>query len=182
MVNLEQFREAKSALIHHYASNRASHGVHLIGFTAGLFTLIQIVQNSESQPLSGIFKNVSVIFSGIPPIIGEFFKLMVFFVGIWVLLFFIIRTIFRFAVFAYFAEYSLAVGAKETYRRSEPIHEAIHLIVIEKVIEANKRLYWRFPLSWFVVRRGKESEHHQGYRLCGIIALGLAFVLVSLLW
>ena len=181
MGKLSQFREAKSALLHYYSSNRDSHGVRLIGFTAGLFTLIQIVQNSKKEPLSGIFTKTSVILGGIPPSYTEAFKLLVFFAGNGLLLFFIIRSIFRFAVFGYLSEFTLAVNSDETFERAEAIHMAIHKIVEKKIVSTKKKLYGVFPLRWFV-STGKDSEHWKGYSLCVFLAVGFTFLLISILW
>ena len=191
LVNLKQFRETKNALLRYYSSSRASHGVHLIGFTAGLFTLIQTVQHSRQEPLSEIFSNVGAILfeitralgvHGIALSIGEIIKLGVLSFGIGFLLFFIFHTIFRFAVFANFSDYLIGVKPTEISKRTEPIHEAIHSVVTDNICTRDKkRFYGRIPISWFIVRE-KDSEHQNGYKMCGILAIVSTLILMGLLW
>ena len=52
---IEIFLHTKTAVVKYYDSLRNSCAVRIIGFIAGLFTLIQAVQNSNDKPLSGFF-------------------------------------------------------------------------------------------------------------------------------
>ena len=57
----DHFYNSVNSLVQLYSSNRGSQATRLIGFTVGLFTLIQIVQASAQGKLHNIFGEVSII-------------------------------------------------------------------------------------------------------------------------
>lgn len=194
LVRLEQFNETKNALLKYYADSRASRGMHLIGFTAGLFTLIQIVQYSNQGPLSKIFSNIEVLFSDFP-VDFEFLiptwlsslmlvlKFSFFFLAVCGLLFFIIRTIFRFAVYAYFSDYLIRVKPDEIECNfNESIHDAIHTKIMEEFESDDKKVYRFFRLMWFIHSGKKESQHQKGYEICAVLAIVFTLVLLWFIW
>lgn len=192
----EKFNETKNALLRHYGTNRASRGVHLVGFTAGLFTLIQTVQyaHKEGARLSEIFLDWEGFFSKLVQGLGDLkvlsnwlapaaqaAKFLLFLIAVGGLLFMIIRTIFRFAVWAYFATYLKRVSPSEISKSTDPIHWAIHMAAANKIIEDRKKVYGFVPLSWFIT--GLEGSHPgRGFILCLFLAFVSTLFLVGVLW
>jgi hypothetical protein len=176
LVNLRHFNEAKNALLRYYSTSRSSHGVHLIGFTAALFTLIQTAQHSSEWGLSKIFS------LEIPPAlesIGEIVRPYLFSGIIWFLLFFTIWTIFRFTLFAHYAETLMTVKPTDISVQKDAIHQAIHLILASKV--STRKCYLVIPSCWFIVS-GEYGKHRRGYGFCAVLSLFTTMFLIGLLW
>jgi len=173
---LKHFTEAKNALLRYYSTSRSSHGVHLVGFTAALFTLIQTTQHPSDWGISKIF-NLEM-----PPAlanIGEIVLPYLFSLVIWFLLFFTIWTIFRFAVFAHYAEQLKTVKPADISKREEAIHQAIHVTVEGKL--SRKHLYWVFPARHFI-ESGTNRQHWWGRTWCFILSIVTTLFLIGLLW
>jgi len=193
-MDLNQFRETKNALLRYYASSRDSQGVHLIGFVAGLFTLIQTVQHSRQEPLSGIFSDVGAILfelsrahrvleivSSLVATSWQVLKFPIFIFSIIFLLFFIIRAIFRFALFAHLSEYLIRLKPSEISERTEPIHDVIHTAVVDNIDKAKQKVFWVFPLIWFI-SRGNGNQYWKGQVMCLLLAICSTLTLMLFLW
>jgi len=197
--NDTEFNETKNALLRYYTSQQTSQGARLIGFTLALFTLIQTVQNSKQQPLSNIFSDLAntltefaqtcEIFEVLSSIIVTI-SFPLFFLSIFILLFFIFRTIFRFSIFAFFSDYLIKIKSCEISKTTKPIHHAIHETISDKWEKESKRVYLFFKLIWFINRDSKTSkqdrktsrQHWIGFILCGIFAFLLSLILMLFLW
>lgn len=189
MSNLNQFLEAKNSLIRFYTSQQTSQSARLIGFTIALFTLLQTVQNSEREPLSGIFselaRHIGAIVSelGISEIlvmhawIGELSKLILVFIAIAGLMTWLIRTLFRFLVWAYFAQFVRNVSFGEI-GNTKPIHQEIHNATLKLMRKKNKKGYWLFPLIWFIPT-AEGSQTGKGWIRCILLA---TFSTLYLMW
>ena len=183
-----QFIEIKNALLHYYASKRAGQGVRLIGYIAGLFTLLQTFQHSKQEPLSGIFFEIAQTFEGyeISPILGEGLKLVILFSGICFLLCFIFYAIFRYSVFSNYSEELMKIKQTDLSGNDKFDHWKIHKAVTDNVCKDKKKKVFgvfplRFPLSFFI-KRGTDSEHRKGWMRCVILAIGATSLLMILLW
>lgn len=179
-----KFIEIKNALLHYYASKRAGQGVRLIGYIAGLFTLLQTFQHSEQEPLSDIFFKIAQTFEGlpIPPIFGEGLKLVILFVGICVLLYFVFYAIFRYSIFSNYSEELMKIKQTDLSGNDKFDHWKIHKAVTDNVCkDKNKKVFGVFPSSFFI-KRGTDSEHWKGRMWCWILATFATFLLIILLW
>lgn len=172
----------RSELLRYYTSQQASQGARLIGFAIVLFTLTQLVQHSHEQPLSSVFSNLPVLLplSEIGLIIVELLKFGVLLFSIALLIFWVIRTIFRFTVFAYFAQRliesdEIEVSAQTKEPNCSTVHDAVSNLVAEK------KVYFKIPLVWFYTR-GKNSQHSKGFLFSAILAILVSLVLLWFLW
>lgn len=181
MVSPIVFNETKNALLRHYASNQSSQSARLIGFLIGLFTLLQTVQQSQKEPLAGIFKNIEFALTfEIHPSVGDVFKLFFFSVFVWVSLVFIVRTIFRFQLFSYSSNYLITLKLSDLSEHSKKaIHSAIQEATFDKVCAQN--VFGIFRLSWFISRDTGE-EHRIGLILCMFLAFLATLILIWFLW
>jgi hypothetical protein len=186
-----QIIETKTSLIHYYTSQQTSQSARLIGFTIALFTLLQVVQYSKQEPLSGIFRELARQISSVSSKlgisetvvmytwIGEIVKFCVLFLSISFLMTWLIRTVFRFLVYAYHAQYVMFVG-KDEIDSSLPIHYAIHEATFDRIKEI--KAYWLFPLKWFM-RKGKEKTlTRKGWKRSIVMAIISTLILLWLIW
>jgi hypothetical protein len=172
-----QFIQAKNGLLRYYSSVRASHTTHLIGFTAGLFTLVQVFL--QEGAFHEMFFNLSLThFSEIAQALGpywvEIIKFGVFFSGVWVLFSLIIRSIFRYGLYATFS-HELKRVSHTKVKSNEPVHEAIHEAVQEKT--KKQRILLIIPLKYFLW-----EKRRTGHMVCVIAAFALTLFLIMLLW
>ena len=186
---MNQFLEAKNSLIRFYTSQQTSQSARLIGFAIALFTLLQTVQNSEREPLSGIFselaRHIGAIFSGsgISEIlvtyagIGELSRFFLVFTAICGLMIWLIRTLFRFLVWTYYAQCVRNVSWAEI-DRTQTIHQGVHSATFELVKKGNKKGYWLFPLIWFI-QTGEGGYTRKGWICCILLAI---FSTLCLMW
>lgn len=190
MVDMAEFRETKNALLRYYTSNLTSQGARLIGVAIAAFTLIQTVQHSKEEPLSRIFSYASAVLyrfaqilklSELIPSFVATLKLVLFGGILFALLFFIVRSIFRFVMFGYYSSYLIRVKYSEISESTKPLHYAIHHTVLNNIRGANQKLYGIFPLIWFVAR-GEARQHWIGLVICGISALFSTSILLWFLW
>jgi len=179
---MSTFEEARNTLLSHYSDSQTSQGARLIGFAVALFTLIQTVQSSGSNLLSTIFPTGLVMagFEILTPYANGA-KAILLFAGILVLMTYIVRTMFRFAVYSGFASYLINLLPFEV-EKNQSIQSAIHNAVIQSMINKNAKLYWVIQCKWFIASECHRRENRNGWILALIIALILTSILVWLLW
>ena len=174
--------KTRSELLRYYTSQQTSQGARLIGFAIVLFTLTQLVQRSHEQPLSSVFSNLPLLLnlSEIGLILVEMFKFGVLLFSIAILIFWVIRTIFRFAVFAYFAQRLIELDVVEVSAQTkEPECSAVHGAVANLV--AKEKVYFTVPLVWFFAR-GENSQNWKGLLFSAILAVLVSLILLWFLW
>lgn len=171
------FNNAKNSLLRYYSSQQTSQGTRLIGFTVGLFTLLQTVQYAQEVSLSKVFPDLTECIRIIEVCawLGESVKFSLLFLAIFILLTWTVRTIFRFLVYAYFAERLMKVTQEGI---GEPMHSTIHSTITEKLDEENVKAYWFFPLTWFFRRKDKLK----GWICCLFLAGLCTLILLWFLW
>ncbi len=99
-----RIEDAKSKLLDFYTSQQSSQAERLIGFVIALFALLTLAQGVDKSRLGTLFTHVSSITAlvKIVPLSGcgwETMKFIILFAGVTLLFFFILRAIYRFAVF-----------------------------------------------------------------------------------
>ena len=168
------FEETKNALLRYYSDVQTALGARLIGFTVALFTLLQVVQPS-------LFNKASMLLP-IPPVIniGNFaisWKPCVLFLGVLVLMVFIIRTIFHYAIYGKLLSQLIVISPFDI-----PENQSAHDLILAKIGERTRnwqtiKIYLVFPFNCFYPIGAK----------CGwIVSVTLAFVstwlLLGLMW
>lgn len=190
--------KAKLEIQKQYSSIRNALGVRLIGLIAGLFTLLQIVQNSQTFKLSKIFPDLAILnidytMFGINAITS--FKLGLFFAAVWILLFFIIRTFFKFSVCSYYSDHVHWVTKHDLLSLPDEWGlneiENIHSLVLEttgikmagKLKENSKReyLYHVIPYDIFIAD-APWGNQKWGYILCAVLSFLATAVLIFIMW
>jgi hypothetical protein len=177
----------KSDLLSYYSSQQISQGARLVGFAVGTFTLLQVVLHQNH--ISEIFPDARLILTSNEFLVSDgFWKVFILALGTFMLLVWLIRAIFRFAVFSCLANWTKLVYHKKVqeYISSSKDELSIHAAVmgcarIKYSEEKNhKHLYWLLPSAWFFPFFPEEkTETWKG----GIVVTMLAFVsTLTLFW
>jgi hypothetical protein len=196
-----QISEARKQLQTYYSDQQNQQMTRLLGFVVGLFTLLQVTQSSKSSPLSSVFPHFpsASIKARYAPFwlrIGwlspaenwDFLKVVFLFLGVSLILYFILRTIFRYALYGNMAswvmnikydnvmEYKDKGGCNEMYALNHALSEKIY-------DDAN--IFWIFPANWFfkVDEDTKyPSREKCGYAVCMFISIVTSLLLLLFLW
>lgn len=172
-----QFIEIKNSLIHYYTAQQTSQSARLIGFLVALFTLLQTVQYSKLYPLNGLFPNTIITF----PCLAwftELLKLLLLLLGILFLMVFIVRTVFRFSIYADLSGMMMEINLNDSKAEEPPIsHSAAHNKLVSKV--AAKKVYWIFKLGWFIPGF---DELKKGWISSLLVGGILTIIIFALLW
>lgn len=163
LAEVDQFIQAKNGLMRYYTSQQTSQSARLIGFTVALFTLLQTVLYSHQEA----FRMLTTT------------KLYPLFFGMWFLITWLIRTIFRYLISAYLAQAAVHIDLAQI-DRTRPIHSAIQEAIVRGFIDSNKKAYWIFPVTWFLAI--KTSQTLKGWICCLVIATLASSILLWLLW
>jgi hypothetical protein len=94
-----QISEARKQLQTYYSDQQNQQMTRLIGFVIGLFTLLQLAQESRNLALSSVFPNVTIFNMPKYAIYWDPLKVVFLFLGVSLILYFILRTIFRYALY-----------------------------------------------------------------------------------
>jgi hypothetical protein len=195
------FQKARETIIKSYDERQKALGAQLLGLIAGLFTLLQTVQNSAEMPLSEVFSGLVVRKIRLTPFAIfnlEFWRWFLFVAAIFVLLFLITRTIFRFALFSRYSEIIYNVDytrfGKPTESNPQPdylfeIREVVNKMIEGKISrrredpprEKSENFLLLIPHVWFMHGRDGENEI-KGYILSAILAGCFTRILLFLLW
>jgi hypothetical protein len=151
------FNSAKEALLKYYSDTQISLGARLIGYIVALFTLFEAVSNFSKSGFSDIFLGVTITTDPFT----SFAKLALFFVGTWLLIIYIIRTIFRYAACAGFCNYLM--GLPPPKDGSKPLnHGAISTKVYRKMLGKRVKVFFIFPFNWFLSgNKGGTQQAHK---------------------
>jgi hypothetical protein len=190
--------QCKTALLKHYDSLSNSQAVRIIGFIAGLLTLLQTVQTLGRGEIASIFPNLAVCNISYTPFelfLMDCFKLSFFLIVIFGLFFYIFRAFFKFSLFSLYSNQLRWVKKRdiEALEKSEKLKEKDLMILIpwatSKIItgelERNGKkgprltLYKFFKYDWFISGR---EETIWGYLLCIVFSLISTLFLLFLLW
>lgn len=179
----KNFLRVKNSLLSFYQNIASAQAVRLIGFTAGVFTLIGATQISPVQPLSEVFPE-AVIFPSIewiPPAISDNMKFLFLFGSIFILFFFIFRAIFRYASYSYLASALTYVSIEET---EEAEGQALHQKIINALIahvEKHQRKVFGLSILYFISYT-KNTKIRWGTALSCFLSILATFLLLLLFW
>jgi hypothetical protein len=159
----------KISLQRHYDSLSHSQAVRIIGFVTGLFTLLQFCI--------------------------DLVRFVIFLIPIFILLFFIFRSIFRFAVFSAHSEHIRGIEEKDIKNlEQDEVFKGKNMMVLLDFATSYKisgnlkkngnenyprlSLYKFFYYDWFM--SGNNSM--KGFFICAGLSLISIFILLALLW
>lgn len=193
----EEFKETKNALRDDYNTHQNSLGVRIIGLVAALFTLFQTVQNS--QKLSEIFPNLAIVNIDLKAFginLITLFKLLLFATAVMIVLFFIFRSFFKFALQSVYIT-QLYWFEKKDFEKISPedkqrmlkekrplgqLHEAIGMRISGKLNNPKRLKLWNtFPYDLFMANASWVSERW-GIFWCGVFAFGSTATLFFIIW
>lgn len=198
-----EFKEGKDSLLRYYADILTSSVTRLIGFVAGLFILIQTVQTSKIYPISNVFpiQILTSITINEPYLsIVLSIRLVLFGLAIFVLMLYIVHTIFRFAAFnmiretllaqkfaPYLLKEMLTEMPEEMRKEMTPntsIQEIINTRVLFDLKKAKlKRKVYRVPITWFIQSESLlEKDNKCGSRLTFSLSVVLTILFIWILW
>jgi len=149
--------------------------VRLIGFAAALLTLLQVVQGSKEAQFHYV---IPISF----PDFGMFstwFKALVLFLGVFILMTFGVRAMFRFAWYGLLSSRLIDLPPF-TCVEGESYMTTVESAIVKRVLKKKPKLYWVFPVKW-IAELTKESSKIVWF-LYLLIALVLTIALLLLLW
>jgi hypothetical protein len=193
-----QIAEARKALLKHYTDQQNGQITRLVGFAIGLFTLLQLSQTLSDRALSQVFPNFPIFIQFTISWEGDVLKVIFLFVATWAILYFILRSIFRFAYYGHLSSeilYTTEDEAKnvvhdEAVRVKRQQAEFAQREIWALSTATARRLYdkkkiYGLPAKWFFslqVHPNYVKCDNQGFRVLLLISLALAFLLLLFLW
>jgi len=199
---------AKNGILKHYTDEQGSSSTRLIGFFAALFALSQGLQRvQDNKAISQSFPRIDAKLYQLSlsnPAFLEMLKFTFLFATLFVLLTFVFRAIFRFAIYGLMASAVLAVnrneireatrkyveyvnrenakhgsGEKDVTKEDIDFHFRIHLGVVSNIREKDLKIFWLFPTRWFLEAYHGLREELSGWSIC---FLASAFITTVVLW
>jgi len=179
----EEFLRVKNSLLSFYQNIASAQAVRLIGFTAGVFTLIGATQISPEQHLRNFFSGagISHLIEGIHPAIVSNIKFFFLFGSMLILFFFIFRAIFRYTSYAYLASALIYLSMEETEKADgQSLHNKIVNALLEHV-ENHPRKVFMIPI-WYFIKCSKKTNVWWGIALSFVLSVFATTLLLLLLW
>jgi hypothetical protein len=180
---IKNFLRVKNSLLSFYQNIASAQAVRLIGFTAGVFTLIGATQISPKQHLSEVFSEavISPLIGGISLAISSNIKFLIFFGSICILFFFIFRAIFRYASYSYLASALTHLSIVETEKaEGNSLHEQINNALFEHVKKYPRRVF-KIPIFYFISYT-KNTKIRWGTALSCFLSILATFLILLLFW
>jgi hypothetical protein len=192
---MTKLRKQEAALLSQYTAQQNGQGTRLIGFVVGLFTLLQLTQALDQSALSRIFPNF-ISFLQLTAPWGDFLKVLFLFMGTWVILYFILRSIFRFSVYGHLSSAAMYVTEEEAeevvvdYSKNSKNPEKYKKLAVWAINIAVARIVydkkvWRLPACWFA-SLPKDPKYpncyKKGFGFLSAFSFVVAFLLLLFLW
>ena len=175
---MSQFSEDRDVLLRYYSEIQSSQSARLIGFSVALFTLLQMVQLSGQGTFSKIFPFVSMSVPSWLITILNFVVFLIFLGTVFLLNLYIIRSIFRYAVYGLLISQLMYVSQTVAKpQKDESFLRVISKIAVERI--EKRKLYTFIPLIWFISAKRFERDNKKGWLFSGFLAIVLA---LSFLW
>jgi len=93
---------------------------------------------------------------------------------------FMVRTIFRYAVFAKLTEITICLQPIEIVS-GQSVQFTIHNRAVDGLIDEHKKLYGLFPIQWFISREKRKRDKIYGSGISLFFALSFTSILLWLL-
>jgi hypothetical protein len=183
-----QISEARKQLQTYYSDQQNQQMTRLIGFIIGLFTLLQLTQSSKSSPLSSVFPHFPRVIEATYGPFWDFLKVVFLFLGVSLILYFILRTIFRYALYGNMASWVMNIKYDEVMEHKDKggCNEmyAVNHALSEKIYR-DTHIFWIFPANWFF-KVDEDTEYPSrekcGYAVCMFISMVTSLLLLLFLW
>jgi hypothetical protein len=207
--NNEDFESARKELLAHYTAQQNGQSSRLLGMVVGLFTLLQLTQLMKNSPLGEIFTSFPAISPYLSPYWTDLLKVIFLSAGVWLVLLFLLRSIFRFSVYGHMASSIIGISKEKTKftivclaktverqrvekDRSETIDHvinhfkccpigALHVAVSKEV---HGKLAFGLPLKLFLPTDNYLCPNREniGYIALGLLAVFLTVLFLLFLW
>jgi hypothetical protein len=177
------FLNVKNALLSHYQNIASAQTVRLIGFTAGIFTLIGAIQLTPEQHLGEFFSNACILplKEGIPSSISSSINFLFLSVSISILFFFVFRAIFRYAAYSNLTDALIYVTIEETEKaEGKSLHAKFFNALITHVNKYPRKVF-KMPISYFISYTGN-TKILWGRALSLFLSILSTFLLLLLIW
>lgn len=196
----DDIEKARHELLSHFTAIQNNQGTRLIGFVAGLFVLLQLTQTSKAYLLATIFHSfptITVLGDASLFWLWDSLKVAFLFAGTWAVLFFVLRTIFRYSVFGKMSSYAIWVtkdDAKDFVRayakakNMKPVEFEFRKTWVLAEAAAKKvyheTIYWKLPARWFLGfgLPGCPPCENKGYYFSSAVSSVLTILLILFLW
>jgi hypothetical protein len=172
---LQEFNDAKNALLNYYSGVQVSLGTRLLGFAAIVFTLFQVASWSPTG-LSAISTFKLFFF----PI-----KLILFWLAVFTLILYMVRTAFRYASVSEYLNTIITLEPLENIQDSP--HASICAESYQKMVKYKVKVFFFFPFNlFFSVKVSADTKlastfnaksNFKGWVWSVLIALSLSAVL-----
>lgn len=196
-----EIAEARKAILSHYTAQQNGSVTRLVGFVIGLFTLLQLAQALGDKAFSKIFGNFPSLIQFTLPWEGDVLKTLFLFFGTWIILYFIVRSISRFAVYGYLSSQIMYVTegdakdvikdeAKRTNKKSSEFNDlgiwALSTATLRSLYDAKTmKIYYLVPVKWFFSLPSHPkypNREKTGFGVLLIVSWFFAFLLLLFLW
>lgn len=194
-IDSTNFLRTKNSLITYYQNMCSAQAVRLIGFSAGLFTLLGAIQLSSEEHLRVFFKNIpSLINFGLTPEGLAIINFIFVFISIAILTFFICRAIFRANAFSIIANDIIYISKDDVKKfkskleqegKAVPksLHSQINDTMVNRVTELNpKTLYIRCIEIGCFFSHGNNKKLKKGLIISCIFSFLVTCLLLLLIW
>ena len=189
IITEDDFKKAQETLLGYYGNLQSLQGTRLIGFVAGLFTLLQLAQYSGDHfDAFNIDWGFDLNFSSI---LG-YVKIFLLFLGCLIILYFILRTIYRYCLYGYLPSKIITArkeeaeqvlkdweGKKHTSSALYALNTSIFRKVHSEKVFGIKSYYFYSVLDPKPEYQGNKSAGVK--RLAGL-AVVVSFLLILFLW
>jgi hypothetical protein len=181
-----QISEARKQLQTYYSDQQNQQMTRLIGFVIGLFTLLQLTQLSKSYPLRNVFPSFPHVIGATYAPFWDFLKVLFLFFGVSLILFFILRTIFRYSLYGSMASWVMNVKDYEVkkYRNNVEYNEMLAFnVILSQGVYKDGHIFG-LPANWFFNLNDPTCPSHENYgiALYIIISAITSLLLLLFLW
>jgi len=186
-----QISEARKQLQTYYSDQQNQQMTRLIGFVIGLFTLLQLTQSSKSSPLSSVFPYFPSVIEATYAPFWDFLKVVFLFFGVSLILFFILRTIFRYALYGNMACWVMNINYGDIMKNKDKWSGCNEMFAfnyslsleIYRTARTTARIFGIVPANWFFhfVDKDKKDTEHPSHEKCGHVFCIFISALTSLL-
>ena len=188
----QEIEETRKTLLSYYTSLQGSQSTRLIGFVAGLFTLLQLAQVAKTSAFGLIFPNINFGLY-LPPFWMEFLKFLPLYAGTVIILFFMFRAIFRFCLFGHYSSAIISLdktdfqSVMEEHPEEKKMRRPVfigNLAASIKLIKENRRAYIFFRSIWFLKFKTSkyEAPSYKGALVLTGLSVSIAFLILFILW
>jgi hypothetical protein len=178
--DVKDFLRVKNSLQSYYQNMASAQTIRLIGFTAGVFTLIEATQLHLGEFFSSF--SIPILEEVISSSIRSSINFLFLSISVFILFFFVFRAIFRYSALSYLSNLLIYVTFEETKKAAgQSLHAKITNALFSHVKKYPRKVFFVFPLLFFISRSGSR-KHLVGILLSLILSLSATFLLLLFIW